>query len=121
MEYDKPPGVEPEHTSNTPNDKDSARVEELKLASDRLKEEGAEADYRRTEKLRNTFNCGINGLLILVFLSLCVTWVIVLIHFLAPSNCHWIEKPALDTITATIFSGSFFAAFGLYLRDKIRS
>lgn len=115
--YGDTPGITKEKYTPSQNDKFAAAEEET-LRKESL--ESLSADHRRTEVLKSALGrvivCLVYGLFTLFFITiLLVAW-----HYLGPPHLHWIEESRMDTITATIFSGTFFAAIGLYVRDRIK-
>ena len=112
-----PPGISPE---SPPGTDVTATTEQNDIDRGRLDRESQLAEHKRSERLRDYFGYGTIGLLctafILIFFAiLSVGW-----HYLTPTEWHWLEKATLDTLTTTIFSGSLFVFFGLYIRDRLR-
>lgn len=117
VEYSDPPGVAKEPYSRAQDHKVAAS-EEATMRKESM--ERLSADHGRTEKLKDALSVCVVYLVYFLFglfiIAIgCVAW-----HHLGPPERHWISESTLDTITATIFSGSFFAAFGLYIRDRIK-
>lgn len=119
MEYDDPPGISPEHYSLKQKD-EKAVSEESTIQEESLEERSKRAEHERTERLKDAFSYGAVALLYTAFVMIGVTVLLIVWHYLTPFSWHWIEKTTLHTITNTVFSGSLFAFFGLYIRDKIR-
>lgn len=89
-------------------------LEKQALAADRQRKE-----HVRQEKLRDAFAACARAFIVLIFLLIaaaliCVTW-----HYLAPPGMHWMASDALETMRTSLFSGTLFTFFFLYLRDRV--
>lgn len=89
-------------------------LEKQELAADRQRKE-----HVRQEKLRSAFAACARALMVLIFFLIaaalvCVTW-----HYLAPPSMHWMADDAVKTVSASLFSGTLFMSFFLYLRDRV--
>lgn len=112
--------ISPETLPDPPQD-DKASTEQSKIEEASLETLSKRAEHLRTEKFKNAFSKGVIVLVYVAFGLISVTILCVAWHYLAPPSWHWIDRETLNTITTSIFSGSFFAIFGLYIRNKLIS
>lgn len=121
----KPPGQGPFQGRIQPGELLSndakAFLERQSIQDGQLELESKKSEHDRSERLKEWFGWGTSFLLVLAFLLIGVALLSIGWHYLTPKNWHWLEEQTLDTIANTLFSGSLFAFFGLYIRDRINT
>lgn len=118
MERADPPGISPEPPLRTGPDP-NATTEQEEISKQTLDQKTQVAEHTRKERMRQCFGWGTIAVLCTAFMLIIVAIIVVGLHYLTPSSWHWLEDSSLDAITTTLFSGSLFVFFGLYVRDKL--